>query len=275
MKNSYETISAKIKNIKEEGSNSKLFTLERPRGFEFGVGQFVIVSLPGFGEAPISICSDPNDKKSFQLGVRKAGKVSSEIHNLKKGDRVGIRGPYGHGFPIELAEKRNVLLVAGGLGLEPLRPAILEIIANRKKYQKVQIFYGAKTESDLLFSNEYDNWLKNDINFNLCLDNPSGKFNLKCPFIEGLVTVLFEKIPLAPDPIAFLCGPPVMYKFVLEKLNKAGFKDEDIFVSLERRMNCGIGVCQHCAIGGKYTCKHGPVFSWADLKEYKGGYNII
>lgn len=275
MFNPYQTTSVRILSVKDEGSNSRLFTLERPRNFDFESGQFVIVSLPGFGEAPISICSDPSDKKNFKLGVRKAGKVTEAIHELRKGDRVGIRGPYGHSFPLELAKGRNLLLVAGGLGLYPLHPAILEITGERKKFRQVQVFYGARTEDDLLFRDEYDLWIKKDIDFNLCLDKPSGKFKFKCPLIEGMVTMLFEKVPLAPDPIAFLCGPPVMYKFVLEKLSKAGFKNEDIYLSLERRMHCGIGVCQHCAIGGKYTCKHGPVFSWAELKKYKGGYSII
>jgi len=275
MINPYQTISTRILAVKDEGSNSKLFTLERPRGFNFGAGQFVIISLPGVGEAPISICSDPNKKKIFEICAREVGKVTEELHGLKKGDRIGIRGPYGHGFPIELAEKRNLLLVAGGLGLEPFRPAILEIVTHRKNYQKVQIFYGAKTEEDLLFRDEYDLWLKNDIDFNLCLDKPTYKFKLRCPLIEGMVTILFEKVPLAPNPLAFLCGPPVMYKFVLEKLVKAGFREEDIYLSLERRMHCGLGVCQHCAIGGKYTCKDGPVFSYKELKEYRGGYNLI
>jgi NAD(P)H-flavin reductase len=275
MINPYQTIPVRILGVKDEGSNTKLFVLARPRGFDFVSGQFVIVSLPGAGEAPISICSDPKDKKTFELDVRRVGKVTVAMQKLKQGDSLGIRGPYGHGFPLELAEKRNLLIVAGGLGLAPLRPAIKEIMNSREKYGKVQVFCGAKTEDDLPFRNEYDAWIKKDIDFNLCLEKPSGKFGLKCPLIEGLVTVLFDQVPLAPDPIAFLCGPPVMYKFVLQKLAKAGFKDEDIYLSLERRMHCGLGVCQHCAVGGKYTCKHGPVFSYKELKGYRGAYNLI
>src|SRR3989338_2114095 len=178
MHNPYQTISVMIKNVKDEGSNSKLFIIERPRGFDFVSGQFVIVSLPGVGEAPISICSDPNEKKTFELGARKVGKVTEAFHGLKKGDRGGIRGPYGHGFPLGLAGQRNLLIVGGGVGLEPLRPAIKEIVKNRKKYKKVQIFYGAKAENDLLFQSEYDSWMMKDIDFNLCLEKPSGKFKL-------------------------------------------------------------------------------------------------
>ena len=275
MFNPYITTSVRILDVKDEGSNSKLLTLERPRDFDFGPGHFLIVSLPGFGEAPFGICSNPKNQKTFQFCVREVGRMTEELHKMKKGDRVGIRGPYGHGFPLELAEKHNLLIVVGGIGLEPLRPAVLEIINDRKKYQKVQIFYGAKTEDDLLFRSEYELWIKNDIDFNLCLEKPGGKTKLKCPLFEGMVTNLFDKIVLAPDPIAFLCGPPVMFRFVLQKLEKLGFRDEDIYLSLERRMHCGVGTCQHCAIGGKYTCKDGPVFSWAEIKNYRGGYSLI
>ncbi len=270
MKNPYQTTSVKILKIKDEGSQSKLFTLESPRGFKYRSGQFVIISLPGYGEAPISICSDPSKKGEFEICVRKAGMVTGALHAMKVGEKIGIRGPYGRPFPVELAKERNLLFVAGGLGLEPLRPAIWEIVNNREKYKEVQIFYGARTEDDLLFRNEYELWTKNNIDFHLCLDKPSGKFQLKCPVIQGVVTVLFEEAPLVQKPIAFLCGPPVMYKFVLQKLEKAGFKDEDIYLSLERRMHCGVGVCNHCAVGSFFVCQDGPVFSWAELKDVRG-----
>ncbi len=270
MKNPYDTQSVKILKIQDEGSRSKLFTIETPRDFSYRSGQFVEVSLPGYGEAPISICSDPSLKNRFEICVRNAGMVSSALHAAKVGDRIGVRGPYGKPFPLAQAEKRNLLLVVGGLGLEPLRPAILEIVRNRKNYKKVQIFYGARSEDDLLFRNEYESWLKNEIDFNLCLDKPTGKFKLQCPVIQGLVTVLFEKTPLAEDPLAFLCGPPVMYKFVLEKLKKAGFLDRDIYLSLERRMHCGLGVCNHCAVGSFFVCQDGPVFSWERIKDIRG-----
>jgi sulfhydrogenase subunit gamma (sulfur reductase) len=270
MKNPYQTISVKILKIKEEGSQSKLFTIEAPRGFRFKSGQFVEISLPGFGEAPISICSDPGVKDKFEICVRKVGMVTGALHAAKVGQRIGVRGPYGRPFPLELAQTRNLLLVAGGLGLEPLRPAIWEIVKNRQKYKKVQIFYGARAENDLLFRDEYEIWMANDIDFNLCLDKPTGQIPLKCPVIQGVVTVLFEKKPLVENPIAFLCGPPVMYKFVLEKLKKAGFQDQDIYLSLERRMHCGIGVCNHCAVGSFFVCQDGPVFSWEQIKDVKG-----
>ncbi|MFA5128781.1 MAG: FAD/NAD(P)-binding protein [Patescibacteria group bacterium] len=270
MKNQYETQSVKILKIEDEGSNSKLFTLVAPRGFMVRSGQFVEISLPGYGEAPFCLCSDASLKNKFQVCARNVGMVTEAMHALKVGDKVGVRGPYGRPFPLELAKQRNLLIVVGGLGLETVRTAIFEIVKNRNQYKKVQIFYGARTEDDLLFRNEYDLWMKNDIDFHLCLDKPTDKFKLSCPVIQGLVTVLFEKEPLAENPVAFLCGPPVMYKFVIKKLKESAFLDSDIFLSLERRMHCGVGVCNHCAVGSFFVCQDGPVFSWAELKDIKG-----
>lgn len=270
MKNQYQPQSVKVLKIEDEGSSSKLFTFEAPRGFTVRSGQFAEISLPGFGEAPFCLCSDSSLKNKFQVCARNVGTVTRAMHNLKVGDRVDVRGPYGRPFPLELTKKRNLLIVVGGLGLETVRTAIFEIVKNRKQYKKVQIFYGARTEDDLLFRNEYDLWMKNDIDFHLCLDKPTDKFKLSCPIIQGLVTVLFEKTPLTENPVAFLCGPPIMYKFVIKKLKESNFRDEDIFLSLERRMHCGVGVCNHCAVGSFFVCQDGPVFSWAELKDIKG-----
>ena len=275
MYNPYQVSLTKILRIEKEGSYSKLFTLKRPKDFIFQSGQFVQVSLGGYGEAPISICPDPLEKKFFQICVRKVGRLTEALHQLKVGEKIGIRGPYGKGFPENLGEKRNLLLIAGGLGLEPLRPLIWQIIRQRNKFQKVQLFYGAKTREDLLFKREYKIWTQKEINLNICLERPEEGFRLPCPVIQGVVTILFEKSTLLESPIAFLCGPPIMYRFVFQKLKKAGFKDEDIYLSFERRMHCGIGICQHCAINSKYVCKDGPVFSWKELKDKKVMYEII
>lgn len=268
MKNQYQTELVKILKIEDEGSRSKLFTFSAPRGFRVRSGQFVEISLPGFGEAPISLCSDSSEKKKFELCVRKAGIVTGALHAMKPGDKVGMRGPYGRPFPTEIGKKRNLLLVAGGLGLEPLRPAIWEIIKNREEFQKVQIFYGACDENDLLFAKNYDEW-KKKIDLHITLDKPrGGKTAVACG--TGVVTTLFDHVKLYKKPVAFLCGPPVMYKFVIKKLKELNFADQDIFLSLERRMHCGVGVCNHCAVGSFFVCQDGPVFSWAELKDIKG-----
>lgn len=268
MKNQYQPEPVKILKIEDEGSKSKLFTFVAPRGFNVRSGQFVQISLPGFGEAPISICSDPSLKNKFELCVRKAGMVTGALHNMKVGEKVGVRGPYGRPFPVEMGKQRNLLLVAGGLGLEPLRPAIWEIMKNREEYKKAQIFYGACDENDLLFVKNYDEW-KKKIDLHITLDKPKGgKTPMACG--TGVVTTLFNKVKLYDNPVAFLCGPPTMYKFVIKKLKELAFLDSDIFLSLERRMHCGVGVCNHCAVGSFFVCEDGPVFSWAELKDIRG-----
>lgn len=272
MKNPYKTQSVKILDIKQEGSGSKLFIFRSPKGFKFKGGQFIQVSLSGFGEAPFSICSNPGQKNSFEICVKKIGVLTSKLHEMKKGESIGIRGPYGVPFPIRLVEERDLLLVAGGLGIEPLRPIILEILGNRNKYQKAQLLYGACDEGDLLFADEYEKW-RNGLEFFLTLDKPkdiSKNIPVKWKCQTGVVTNLFDRARIYKNAVAFLCGPPNMYKFVIKKLRELNFRDEDIYLSLERRMHCGVGVCNHCSVGSFSVCKDGPVFSWAQIKDARG-----
>ena len=228
-----------------------------------------MVSLPGFGEAAISISSDMNETKFFQLTVRKVGELTSKLHLLKKGDLVGIRGPYGRAFPANLGKGKDILIVAGGCGIEPVRPLILDAVRNPKKYQKVYIFYGARNEDALVYAKEYSKW-KKVCDVNISLDAPKTK-----KFKKGVVTTLFDIKKIPKDAIAYICGPPVMYKFVIGKMMEQGFDPNNIFMSLERHMDCAQGVCQHCAIGPFYVCKDGPVFSYAELKNFKSWLNPI
>ncbi|MCX6745608.1 MAG: FAD/NAD(P)-binding protein [Candidatus Parcubacteria bacterium] len=270
MLNEYKTYNCKILKVTPEASDSKTFTLSLPyKGFSFEPGQYVMASIPGFGEAIFGIASEMNDKKSIQITVRKVGTLTSELHNKKKGDLIGIRGPYGRSFPIDLAKGKNVLIVVGGIGIPPLRPLILDALENPKKYNKVYIFYGCRDESTLLYAKEYPAW-KNVCELSLTLEKP-----LTSKYAKGLVTTLFDVKDIPADAIAFMCGPPIMYKFVLAKMLDKGFKPENIFISLERHMDCGQGVCQHCAIGTKYVCKDGPVFSYAELMNFKSWLSPI
>jgi sulfhydrogenase subunit gamma (sulfur reductase) len=264
MINDYKTHNSKILKIENEGSESKTFTLSLPyKDFSFEPGQYVMVSLPGLGEAPISLTSDFNEKKFFQLTIRNVGALTSEIHNMKKGDVLGIRGPYGNSFPIGIARGKNILIVAGGIGIEPFRPIILDALRNPNKYKKVYIFYGCRDESSLVYMKEYPIW-KKVCDLSLVFDAPKSK-----KYTKGVVTNLFDIKDLPVDSIAYVCGPPIMYKFVIAKMLEKGFRPENIFLSLERHMDCAQGVCQHCAIGTKYVCKDGPVFSYAELKDFK------
>ncbi|MDD5341029.1 MAG: FAD/NAD(P)-binding protein [Patescibacteria group bacterium] len=270
MINDYQTYNSKILKIENEGSESKTFTLSLSYpDFSFEPGQYVMVSLPGFGESPISLTSYFNEKKFIQLTIRKVGILTSAIHELKKGDMIGIRGPYGNSFPIGIAKGKNVLIVAGGIAIEPVRPIILDAVNNPGKYKKVFIFYGCRDESALIYKKEYPAWQK-VCDLSLALDNPTTK-----KFTKGVVTALFDVKDIPADSIAYVCGPPVMYKFVLAKMMEKGFNPENIYVSLERHMDCGQGICQHCAIGTKYVCKDGPIFSYAELMNFKTWLSAI
>lgn len=249
------------------------------------------LSIPGFGESPFAPCNAANEKY-LELCVRDSGALTHRLHEMKIGDIVGIRGPYGHGWPItrnghpERSEgsikdssasangripqndkkNKNLLIVVGGIGLIPLRTLILSKNKFLDKDSKIQIFYGAKTPQEMLFRYEYNRWRANGVDIQLTVDNKC----LDWSGCEGLVTTLFDKHEIVPDAKAFLCGPPIMYKGVLEKLKERKFSDEDIYLSLERRMHCGLGVCQHCAVGPYYTCKDGPVFSYDKIKGVEG-----
>lgn len=264
MHNPFLPQKAKIINIYEDAPGVKVFTLEPSEKIGFQAGQFLEVSLPQVGEAPFAFCSSQYNPKKIQIAVQKKGVLTHSLFQLKKGDWIGVRGPYGQGFPLKECIRKNLLIVAGGIGLAPLRSVVKSIIDRRKTYKKVLVFYGTRCEEYRIFEKEFPFWRKKGIDVKVTLDQcqPEWKGDI------GVITTLFNKYKVPKRSIAFVVGPPAMYKFVLERLKKLKFKDQEIFLSLERRMHCGIGICQHCAlVGGKYVCKEGPVFSWKELKD--------
>ncbi len=265
MLNPYESKSAKLIEIKPQTDTIKLFRFDFALNFK--PGQFVELSIPGYGEAPFAPCSAPG-AKYLELCVRDAGRLTHKLHEMKIGDRVGIRGPYGNGWPTMADSKsqianRNLLIVVGGLGLIPLRTLILGKDKFLDKDAKIQIFYGARLPQEMLFRYEYNQWRAKGVEIRLTVDQLCTDW-AGC---VGLVPNLFDQFAPIKNAKAFLCGPPIMYKSTLVKLKEKGFAEEDIFLSLERRMHCGLGVCQHCAVGPYYTCKDGPVFSLSQLKN--------
>ncbi len=272
MKNPYNPIGAKIVKIEKISSINKLFTIkikdEKTRNaFKFRHGQFFILSVPGFGEAPFGFCSSPAIKETFQVSVDKRGSLTSKLFELKVGTDVGIRGPYGNGFNRKKIKSRDLVLVAGGCGLSPLRTIIQDANLNPKNFQNIQVFYGCRNSKLLAFKSDYKKWSKN-IEMNLTVDTPDKAWKNSV----GVVTNLLTSETIKSDSVAILVGPPVMYKFVIQKLVELGLSNEDIYISLERRMHCGIGVCQHCAlVGGKYICTDGPLFSYAEIKDTPEG----
>ncbi len=266
--NPYQPARAVIKEIKRETHDTTTYTLafedeELQQSYSFQPGQFNMLSVLGVGEAPISISSDAGEKGLFQHTIRHVGNVTNSIREKEIGDYLWVRGPYGNGWPVDFLGGKNVLIVAGGIGLAPLRPVILELVRNREKYGLVEVLYGARTPDDLLFTDEFEGWGKK-INFLQTVDTvPSG---LSWPYRVGVVTKLFEVMKSKPEnTVALTCGPEIMMRFVVIELQRSGFAPEQIYVSLERRMSCGVKKCGNCQVGPKFICQDGPVFAYAEL----------
>jgi sulfite reductase subunit B len=242
--------------------------LELDSGKELGhkPGQFVELSIPGIGEAPISVSSSPTQEGMFQLVVRKVGNVTRHIHQLKPADKIGIRGPFGTCFPVENGMKdKDILFICGGIGLVPVRSAINYVLTNRDDYRNITILFGAKSPADRLFTDELEEWrARDDVEFEETVDRADESWTGNV----GVITRLMPKLKFDPlNSIAIVCGPPVMYKYVILELWWKRMPNDNIYVSLERRMKCGVGKCGHCQINGLYACQDGPVFNYADVSE--------
>ncbi|HXY53571.1 MAG TPA: FAD/NAD(P)-binding protein [Nitrospirota bacterium] len=245
----------------EDEAEQKAFKKFRP-------GQFAQVSLFGVGEFPTSLPPSPTEQETF-FTVRSVGSCTSALHQLKPGDKFGVRGPYGNGFPMDAYEGKNLVFVAGGIGLIPLRSCIVYALNNRDKYGRIQIFYGSKTPSELMYVANLREWEQaTAVECSLTVDRT-------CPTDVwtgniGVVGSLFKKpgvgIPVE-NTIAFVCGPPVMFRFVINDLIDLGFEERNIVSTLERYMKCGVGKCGHCCIGVAYVCTDGPVFTYEQIKK--------
>lgn len=236
---------------------------ELVKSFTYQPGQFVMLSVIGTGEAPFSISSSPTRPGIIELCVRRIGRVTDALFDLPPNSLVGIRGPYGNGFPIEQLEGNDLLLVAGGLGVAPLRSLLWYALDNRSKFKNVILMYGAKNPDDMLFKYELLNLIdRADVKCLLTVDR--DKSGIWKAYI-GVVTKLFEHVDINPaQTYSAICGPEIMFKFVLEKLLQRNFPKDRILMSLERNMQCGVGKCGHCMIGYKYTCLDGPIFNYWD-----------
>ena len=228
-------------------------------------GQIVEVSVFGYGEIPLGIASSPTRTEHFDLVVRKVGRVSTALWGLNKADTMYIRGPLGKGFPVEEMQRRDILIIAGGIGLVPTRSMIEYIQDKRDEFKRFVLFYGARTPEDQLFPEELQNWREAGwIEYHETVDKADDTWKGN----TGAITHLFSKTPISKDTRVIICGPPIMYKFVLQELKKIHIPHSHIYVDLERRMKCGVGKCGHCQINGIYVCKEGPVFNYNDIKDY-------
>jgi len=271
VKNEYLPHPALIESIQGESFDTKTFKLvfkdkALAESFNYKPGQFMQVSLLGIGEAPISITSCPSDSGFLELTIRAVGKLTRAIHQLKPGDRIYIRGPYGNSFPVDEVAGKDLYFIAGGIGLPPLRSVIKSAFVRRGDFGKIKILYGAKTPNELCFKEELKVWRQIDnTEVLLTVDEPDDRWRENA----GVVTKLWDKTDMvSPNGAAYICGPPIMIKFVIEKLLTSGFKDEDIYITLERYMKCGIGKCGHCNIADMFVCIDGPVFTYDQLKEF-------
>lgn len=257
-----------VRKVKRETQDTFTLELRGTRNgtkFAFLPGQFNMVYVYGVGEVPISISGDPEDTTTLVHTTRAVGTVSSAMKKLAVGDIVGIRGPFGTSWPVETTKGKDVIIVGGGIGLPPLRPSIYSILRYRESYGKVHLLYGARTPADILFPKQLDAWRKgNAVQVHVTVDRslPGWKGNV------GVVTTLIPKIDFDPhNAIAMMVGPEVMMRFTAMELLKRGISPDDIYVSMERNMKCGIGLCGHCQYGPHFICKDGPVFAYSRIKE--------
>jgi len=290
MENLLEPIKALIVEVEEMTKIEKLFKLDFTdqdyrEAFSYMPGQFVKLGIMGVGEAPISMCTSQKKGAPLELCIRNAGRVTNAIHNLKIGDTISVRGPYGNGFPMQGFQGSNLLLVAGGLGVAPLRGVLHYALNNRGNYEKISFLYGVRCHNDILFKEEVHNYFINGdhygLQYYLSYEDNNDKECIRLQnerddrCLQGLVTKLFnlQELP-SKNTYAIISGPPIMYKFVVRELEQLGFKPSQIYMTLERRMGCGIGQCGQCIVGTgksiKYVCKDGPVFTYWDALNTKG-----
>ncbi len=267
----YTSSKMRIASIIDETSDVKTFRLtfcdeQEGEAFGYRAGQFGLYSIFGAGEATFCIASSPTRKGYIECSVKRAGKVTGELHQCNVGDVIGFRGPYGNSFPIDLMKGKNLVFVGGGIGLAPLRSLIWNCLDLRDQFGEIAIVYGARSVADLVYKEELEAWRQMaDVKTIFTVD-PGGE----TPEWEGQVgfvpTVLEEANLSADNAIVITCGPPIMIKFVLASLMKLNFPMESVYTTLENRMKCGIGKCGRCNVGNLYVCKDGPVFSCSELQ---------
>ena len=264
--NPYRPIEAEVVAVITETPNIKTIRFEPKEEITFVSGQFVEITIPGVGEAPFTPSSKPSVKDIMEITVMKVGKVTDKVHELKKGDVIGVRGPMGKGYPIDKFKGKEVLVVGGGCGLAPLRSLMYELFERSGEFKNVFYRGGCKTPKEFLYKKEIDTWAKrDDLNLRLTVDqgDPSWKGNV------GVVTTILDDVKMdCKNGIAIVCGPPIAMKFATMALVKMGFQDKNIYLSMEKNMSCGIGKCGHCRIGTFYACKDGPVFTYDQIKAF-------
>ena len=263
-----------ITDIRQETPDVKTFRVNAPEGgklFEHKPGQCAMLYAPGIGEAMFSITSSPTNKEYQEFSIKKCGVLTDYLHDLQVGDEITVRGPYGNSFPVDTDLRgKDLLFVAGGIGLAPLRSVINYVLDNRDDYGKVDILYGSRSADDLVQLKEIKEvWMKaKDVNVYLTIDRPQDGWDGHVGFVPSYL----KELELSADKTVLVCGPPIMIKFVLAALTEMGFSKTQAYTTLELRMKCGVGKCGRCNIGSKYVCKDGPVFRCDEVDELPDEY---
>ena len=268
--NPYKPMEATVLEVITEAPNIKTIrvTLDDPeiaKNFTFEPGQVGQLSVFGAGESTFVINTPPSQKEYLQFSVMQAGEVTTAIHNLCKGDKVGVRAPLGRPFPYQLWKGKKLFFIGGGIGMAPIRTIMLHCLEHSSDYEKISLLYGCKNPELMPYKYELENWLSRpDLDCTLTIDVESEGWKHEV----GMIPNVLRKLNPSPDNcVAILCGPPIMIKFTLMALDEMGFSHENVYTTLEKRMKCGIGICGRCGIGGKYVCLDGPVFSQKELDE--------
>jgi NAD(P)H-flavin reductase len=268
-------VMAQIDSVRQLSTDTSLYTLRTKSGHpvaaSFGPGQFLELSLPGIGEVPVSYCGIPSVDGVVELCIRHAGRVTNALKSALAGDTVGLRGPFGHGFPMAAYKNQHMILIAGGLGIAPLRSLLLALVKQSVQQERLTLLYAAREAAALIFLDELQVLLaRGEISMKLAVDRPgSGPLPPDCRV--ALLPDLLDGITIDPEwSCAAMCGPPVVYPHLAVGLRSHGMQDHRMHFSLERRMKCGVGRCGHCAVGVRLCCIDGPVFSYAQLADIDG-----
>ena len=266
MTNPFEPIPAKLEEVIDETPTIKTFVLTPEKPISFRAGQFVQITVPGMGEAPFTPSSSPLEKRKLEVTVLKTGKITDALHEMEAGVMLGVRGPFGKGYPIDKFEGKEILVVGGGVGLAPLRSLLYQLFADIDKFKRVSIKYGARSPSELLYSRQFDEWKSKDkVDFAETIDVPAEGWSGSV----GLVTTLLDDLDIdIPNSYMVSCGPSVMLRFVTLKCLDLEYDPARIYLSLNRKMSCGMGKCGRCNIGPYLLCKDGPDMCYDKIKDY-------
>jgi len=271
VENVYRPVRSELLEVTEETPTIKTFRVRPEKPIPFRAGQFVQLTVPGLGEAPFTPSSSPSVADEMEITVLRTGKVTDALHGLQQGATLGLRGPFGKGYPTQKLAGNNVLVIGGGVGLAPLRSLLYHLFENIGDYQQVVIKYGARNPSELLYRREFESWKEKDkVSLDVTVDVPDQEWDGKV----GVVTTLLDDLDLDLEKTYVVsCGPLIMLRFVTLTCLNLGFKPDHIYLSMNRKMSCGLGKCGRCNIGPYYLCKDGPDMCYEEIKDYKDAFS--